>query len=373
MSRRVGTKRRLRELSLRGLVVVAVIGAATFGSVASPAQAANRIAMSHDDSVSGVSCVGPSSCVAVGMYQRDNVQYALAEHWNGRHWSLMTIPQAAQSYLSGVSCTGPTTCWAVSNPNNGIAQLQGTKWEGVPSAGDSLALMYGISCTRPPETCSAVGTQYAPMSGGYGAIVEQWMKPGTWEVLGIASPSSPSPDNFVAGVSCSSRTNCIAVGSAQYVVSFNPPNVVFGWEPLASIWDGTGWTAITVPSDGMDSGLSAVSCDAPTDCMAVGYDGGAGLAEHWNGSAWSIVSNQLGAGMAVSCVSPTFCMAVGPSALENWNGSSWSTYNTSAASGDFDGVSCTSTSNCMAVGGSGDTQTAHWNGRKWYSVQSPNR
>ncbi len=88
--------------------------------------------------------MGPSSCVAVGMYQRDNVQYSLAEHWNGRHWSLMTIPDAAQSYLSGVSCTGSTSCWAVSNPGNGIVQLQGKKWEGVPSANDSLALMYGI-------------------------------------------------------------------------------------------------------------------------------------------------------------------------------------------------------------------------------------
>jgi hypothetical protein len=373
MRRWVGTKRTLSEISLRGLVVVAVIGAATVTSVTSSAQAATQTATSHDDSLSGVSCVGPSSCVAVGMYQRDNVQYALAERWNGRYWSLMTIPQAAQSYLSGVSCTDPTTCWAVSNPNNGILQLQGKTWEGVPSAADSLALMYGISCTRPPETCSAVGTQYAQMTGGYGAIAEEWTKPGTWDVVGIASPSSPSPDNFVAGVSCTSSTNCIAVGSAQYVVSVNPPNVTFGWEPLASMWDGSGWSALTLPSDGTDSGLSAVSCGAPSDCIAVGYNNGSTLAEHWNGSTWSIVSNPPGADAGVSCVSSTFCMAVGPSALARWNGTSWRAYRSSAASGDFNGVSCTSTSNCMAVGGSGDTQTAHWNGSKWSTVPSPNR
>ncbi len=209
------------------------------------------------------------------------------------------------------------------------------------------------------------------MAGGSGAIVEQWTKPGTWDVVGVALPSSPSPDNFVAGVSCASSTSCMAVGSAQYVVSLTP-NVVFGWEPLASTWDGSNWSQLSLPSDGTDSGLSAVSCDAPTDCLAVGYNNGEALAEHWNGSAWSIVSNPPGS-QAVSCVSPTFCMAVGDSALGKWNGTSWWAARSSAASGDFNGVSCTSTSNCMAVGGSGDTQTAHWNGSKWSTVPSPNR
>lgn len=348
-------------------VVVAVTGIATLAIGTSSALAAT-----HDDSLSGVSCIGPSSCVAVGLYQRNNVQYALAEHWNGHTWSLLTVPNNAQSYLSAVSCTAATSCWAMGNPNNGIEQLQGTKWKAVATPGIT-GLMYGISCSNTPEGCTAVGTEYVPM-GDWGAVTEQWNKPGAWYASGSVSSSTTNPYNTLNGVSCTNSSNCMAVGTQEYIVSFNGSNIVWGYEPLVGAWDGSGWTSLTAPSVGTDSGLNAVSCDTPTDCLAVGYNGTAALVEQWNGSAWSIVSSPGTAALTgVSCVSSTFSAAVGDASLAKWNGTSWSVANSQTGSGAFDGVSCTSTSNCMAVGGSGATLTARWNGKKWSTIPSPNR
>src|SRR3984957_11099326 len=88
--------------------------------------------------------------------------------------------------------------------------------------------------------------------------------------------------------------------------------------------------------------LYAVSCSSTTDCFAVG-DGGSGtLIEHWNGTTWTIVPSPNPSGQpdaelnGVSCSSATDCFAVGDSApepltdfavktlIEHWNGTTWS-------------------------------------------------
>jgi hypothetical protein len=368
LGRRVEPRRSRRARRLLVAVIgVAVIGVTTIAIFTSSAEAAT----SHDDVLSGVSCVGPSSCVAVGNYEKDNVQYELAEHWNGHAWSLMTVPDSSQSYLSAVSCIAATNCVAVGNPNNEIDQLHGTKWKS-GFASDSLALMYGVSCVTPPESCAAVGTQYVPM-GTWGPVAEQWIHPGSWQVIGSPSTSDTNPNSSLAGVSCTSSSDCVAVGSQEYIVSFNNNNIVWGEEPLGGVWNGSGWSEPTPISEGTNSVLSAVSCESATDCMAVG-SAGAALVENWNGTEWTVASAPSTGPLAgVSCVGATFCAAVGNGALATWNGTNWTAASSPASSGDFFSVSCSTASNCMAVGGAGTTQTAHWNGRTWSKVSSPSR
>jgi hypothetical protein len=369
MGRQVRRTWRLGTQSLVGVLVVVVVAAANVAGTASAAQAV----VSHDDSLSGVSCVGVSSCVAVGTYEISGTQYALAEHWTGHRWSLMTVPNPSDTYMSGVSCTSATTCWAVTNPDNGIVKLQGNKWKGVSSPGVE-GIMYGISCTTPPEACSAVGTEYVPM-GEWGGVAESWQKPGAWDVSGSFPPSTTSPDISIAGVSCTSGSDCMAVGSQEYVASYSGGSVTWGEEPIVESWDGSNWTGLTAQSEGTDSGLSAVSCDSPSECMAVGYSGTGAFVENWNGTDWSIATNPSSSALnGVSCVSSAFCAAVGAGELGTWNGTSWSLAGSKTSAGTFNGVSCTSTSNCMAVGASnGATRTAHWNGKKWSVVSSVNR
>ena len=144
--------------------------------------------------------------------------------------------------------------------------------------------------------------------------------------------------------------------------------------------------------------LDAVSCVSPTVCMATGHRQNSigalvTLAEHWDGTRWSLVhspnsgrgGNQL---VAVSCVSAHACMAVGftqggpgGTLAESWDGTRWSVVPTPSLGGtgsDLTGVSCVAANACTAVGGVSPNGTAlstvieSWDGTRWSVVPSPN-
>jgi hypothetical protein len=201
--------------------------------------------------------------------------------------------------------------------------------------------------------------------------------------------SSSSRELFLAGVSCTSRTFCEAVGAAS-----NPA--------LAEVWNGTTWTKQTVPNPPHSVGgpaLYDVACVTSKDCEAVGYyqDSSYGqepVAEVWDGTAWKVQATPKVSGAdsggssfsGVSCASASACEAVGyyttnsagPFTLaEVWNGSTWARQTTPKpgylkGSGDqFFNVSCASATACEAVGyyDTSSTQTAalavRWNGSTW--------
>jgi hypothetical protein len=144
--------------------------------------------------------------------------------------------------------------------------------------------------------------------------------------------------------------------------------------------------------------LSSTTCLSASDCWAVGYYFNGNtyqtLAEHWDGTSWSIVSspnanttqsNQL---YGLSCGSASDCWAVGSyfaesggiqTLIEHWDGISWAIANSpNTAEGNvLTGVTCVSASDCWAVGYSGvggaiQTLTERWDGSSWAIVSSPN-
>src|SRR6266516_976071 len=155
--------------------------------------------------------------------------------------------------------------------------------------------------------------------------------------------------------------------------------------------------------------LSDVAAISSTDVWAVGTDEGDNtipsktLAEHWNGTAWSVVatpnpgSNPSCAGNngnvlhAVSAVSTSDVWAVGTfwscslfkTMALHWNGTVWSVVSTPNPGANnynelYDVVAVAS-NDVWAVGyyyaGQGEaarTLTEHWNGSKWSVVSSPN-
>ena len=119
-------------------------------------------------------------------------------------------------------------------------------------------------------------------------------------------------------------------------------------------------------------GLTGVSCSSTTNCVAVGYsinrlDSPSAFAESWNGKVWSAENLPTPPGGAevydVGCSSSDACVAVGGRSdgtlAEGWNGNAWTVEKTanptgSQSSGYLDGVSC-SPSACTAVGYYTDT------------------
>lgn len=166
------------------------------------------------------------------------------------------------------------------------------------------------------------------------------------------------------------------------------------------------WSAVTSPNSGSGAnGLFAIAASAANDVWAVGdfkNSGGVAqtLAEHWNGSAWSIVPTpNQGAGdnvlSSVVAIGPTDAWAVGYSRADNnsprqsltehWNGSSWTNIpnpQVASASNSLFGVGADASNDVWAVGRSlavpttilgprGQTLTMHWNGSAWSTVATP--
>lgn len=102
----------------------------------------------------------------------------------------------------------------------------------------------------------------------------------TWS---ITRTTPVPPQSMLLGVDCTTKTACIAVG---YSGSVNRATTA-----LAERWDGAKWTVTgsAKPSESTTSSLNGISCISKTFCIAVGtLNGSSSLAERWNGSTWGV-------------------------------------------------------------------------------------
>jgi hypothetical protein len=307
---------------------------ATWSVVASPNTSSTQTNELH-----GVTCATSSDCWAVGFAGSGNggTEQTLAEHWDGTAWSIVATPDASssQNNLIGVTCTTSSDCWAVGTAVSSGTDLtlaehwNGTAWAVVatPDAG----ILFGVTCTTTSD-CWAVGN-----SGGQ-TLSEHWN--GTaWST--VVTPNAGPLD----GVTCTTSSDCWAVGNRA-------------GQSLAEHWDGTAWSIVATPdTSSLQNDLFGVACTTSSDCSAVGFAGdGAGvqqsLAEHWNGTTWSIVATPTGNSvlLGVACLATSDCWAVGAgdSGIEHWDGTAWSIV--AASNGPLNAVACIAGSDCWAVG-----------------------
>jgi hypothetical protein len=249
---------------------------------------------SKGSSLAGVSCTSATACTAVGGYDNGDGTYAtLAEAWNGKSWVVEPTPNPRSSKgthilvlsLSGISCTSAAACTAVGGYDNSAANdltlaesWNGKKWKIEPTPNVSGASLSAVSCTS-VAACTAVGG-FGP-NGFAGPRMELW-NGRTWAIAyGDTDATGTPPFGGVEflGVSCTSTTECIVVGSRS----------PFGM--LAEVWNGKSLTFEPSAADGVS--LLGVSCTSATTCTAVGsYDITANtqstLAEAWNGRKWTV-------------------------------------------------------------------------------------
>ncbi len=209
----------------------------------------------------------------------------------------------------------------------------------------------------------------------------------SWQQLTTANLGSDVWE--LAAVSCTSPRICMAVGDISSPAS----------QLLSETRSQSGWTVRPVPQPAAGSDLFAVSCVKASDCIAVGRkpSGGSGslpLAEHWNGSSWTIQSTLVPPGtsssqlFAVSCVAASRCVAVGEEVKgghdapfsEVLGAAGWKVHLTPKPAvppdSDLNGVSCPAKARCFAVGesfknGVDKPLAEAWNGTKWAISKTP--
>jgi hypothetical protein len=187
---------------------------------------------------------------------------------------------------------------------------------------------------------------------------------------------------YLDGIACRTASLCFVVGGTV------------DQQPFVEKWDGKSSTPTVTPA--VAGGVfSGVSCGSATSCVAVGDTAASpssaptALAEHWNGTRWTITRTPKLNGQStftgVSCVSATSCFAVGSSTdnmdrtlVERWNGISWKRMPspnfspTNPHDSVLNSVSCTATTNCFAVGATydprydtNDAYILRWDGATW--------
>jgi hypothetical protein len=215
-------------------------------------------------------------------------------------------------------------------------------------------------------------------------------------------------DSVLVGVTCVSKTDCWAVGSAELnnvtrnrILHFN----------------GRKWYPVPAPSPGgtaLDdsSYLSSVRCTSPANCWAVGsFDSGDASRTqvlHWTGRTWSRLATPDPGGINdgdfnyladVTCTSARSCWAAGDyghpdgqsdvqlNLVLHWNGRRWSQTRVPNPGrvGPSDlsvlsAVGCTSAKACWGTGTYGSVaegsynlsnEVLRWNGRTWRTISVP--
>ncbi len=269
-----------------------------------------------------VSCTGPDFCAAVGVQYPGAFQQNFAEVWNGTSWSITAAPDrsaSANGFLSGVSCVSPTFCVAVGgDAATGTDESLVERWDGAnwtivtdASSGGLHPGLNMVSCLS-TSFCSAVGASFAGVEVPY---TEFW-NGASWTIATTPAVSGATQTLF-SGVSCALPTMCMAAGyQANGSASGN----------LVEQWNGTAWNVQSVPKP-LPPGVgfpSAVECFGPTSCVLVGQSSqgmgsGSTMVETWDGSAWSLgTTPQPGyqASLAdsihgISCVGGSWCVGVG--------------------------------------------------------------
>ena len=116
------------------------------------------------------------------------------------------------------------------------------------------------------------------------------------------------------------------------------------WWPLVEHWDGRAWSVVSAPHVGSGSELHAVAATGSDDVWAVGYSNwptapfSRTLVEHWDGTTWRIVTSpnpgaEVDSLFAVTAIASDDAWVVGeqtdnqfvpPVTLaEHWDGSEW--------------------------------------------------
>ena len=337
----------------------------------------------------GVAAISSSNVWAVGYYANGGLSQTLIEHWDGTTWSVIFSPNVANVYnqLNGISAVpgSPNELWAVGTAGTVTLVLHwnGTTWSIVssPNAGTNpnLSSVAAISS----GDVWAVG--YTGGSGGNITFTMHW-NGSTWSVVSSLNPSSTV--NQLLGVTALATNNVLAVGN---YMNTNTHTL----QTLLLKWNGTSWLQVagdnTGPT-GLSFQLTAASTITSSDIWSVGYDGST-LAEHYNGTGWSIASTpNAGVGKnvinTVSGSSSTDVWEAGYywagaeqlTLIEHWNGVNWSIV-PSANSGKvynvLNGIVAISPTNAWAVGsadsGNSDQTTLilHWDGTSWSVISSP--
>jgi hypothetical protein len=393
----IGVTAALSAIPAAGLAATARSSPAARPPAASQPKGQAPSAVQNSNSLNAASSSGGW---AVGNYSTATAEHSLIVHWNGQAWEVVPSPSPGRSVsnLLGVAAVSSSSAWAVGYSSNApdtqrtlIEHWNGSAWKQVasPNVGGARVQnrLLGVAAVS-ASSAWAVGAYVNVNGTAGGALIEHW-NGRAWKIM-----PNPKPGGGLEGVAAVSSSNAWAVGAR-------------GKGTLIEHWNGRRWKIVPSPNRGRSGcNLMGVAAVSSSSAWAVGISGvetvQKTLIEHWNGRVWKVVPspNPGGRGwgnnlFAVAAASPRNVWAVGTyrnattgilselTLIEHWNGRAWTHVPSpnpggTSMSSEFSGVATVSSRSAWAVGSYSNgrvpqTFIAHWNGRTWTQVPSPNR
>jgi hypothetical protein len=233
---------------------------------------------SFNDVFSDVSALSPDDVWAVGAFDTGGTCRCdpLVEHWNGSKWKIVTLPDVTPAQLTGVEAIAVDDVWAVGQSGGRTLTVHwdGSAWSRVasPNGGSAPAALTAVSATASDDVW-AVGTIDAgePFPGVTLALHWNGTK---WSKVNSPSPSS---GDDVGGVAAFAGRHAWMVGTF-WPTAFQPKGLTVRF---------SGGPGKRVKVGGHTS-LDDVAGVAEDDLWAVGSAG----IFHRDATAWSLVVPQ---------------------------------------------------------------------------------
>ncbi len=295
-----------------------------------------------------------------------------------RHACISRVPVI---FLMLLACSLLSSCDASPRHQTGCSFWQIVASPNPGNVGDGLSGVFALASDNIWVTGSFASTS---TSTDNRTLVEHWNGK-TWSVVPSLNPSPEGEGNYPdsLGIIAGSSANDIwAVGDGT------------------AHWNGKAWSIVSTPNlhanlNGTE--LADVVALAPDSVWAVGSTssierGQLALIEHWDGKAWSVVSNPQPQGMdskgtaalwSLAPLSPSDIWAAGfyelPGAVsmrylvEHWDGRAWSIVPTPAPARKLDNlrhIVAISDHNVWALTYNGSL--LNWNGKVWRLSTLPN-
>jgi hypothetical protein len=299
-----------------------------------------------------------------------------ATTWSVAHPPYTAVDNVPYAPFNAISAISATNVWAAGQDSgtplidhyNGSSWSQSTLPSGPCSVFEADCNFTGISGTSASDVI-AVGNGTIPTSSGWQAESLAYLWNGSaWSALTV--PAS-IPETAMDHLQVFSPTDAWAVGTA--------PNAAGTASVVGAVnWNGSTWTQVATPfSTTVNLTVNAISGDSASDIWIVGetatrgYTGGTrtSVILHYNGSAWTQMTAPDNSGLLdVDAVSPTDAWAIAADgAVLNWNGSAWSVVTTLELSNDAAIAALSPTDVWVAqLGG-----VAHYNGTAWTTTSVP--